>query len=107
MQIIEIMYTFNIMIFSVVQENSHSESTEVDVPTSSKQSRTETPHRSYDGDSLTLENNTSDNSSQSSSADSDSSQSSNKTSAHSSDNDGSVHDHTLPSSRRGRGHGRG
>ena len=101
------MYTFNKMIISVIQENSCSESTGVDVPTSSKRPRTETPLRSSDGDPSTFENDTSDNSSQSSSADSDSSQSSNKTSAHSSDNDGSVHDHTLPSSQRGRGHRHG
>ena len=95
------------MIISVIQENSCSKSTGVDVPTSSKRSRTETPHRSSDGDPSTAENNTSDNSSQPSSADSDSSQLSNKTSAYSSNNDGSVHDHTLPSSRHGRGRRRG
>ena len=57
------MYTFNKMIISVIQENSCSESTGVDVPTSSKRPRTETLHRSSDGDPSTFENNTSDNSS--------------------------------------------
>ena len=74
------------MIISVIQENSCSKSSRVDVLISSKQPHTEAPHRSSDGNPSTFENNTS---SQSSRADSDSSHSLNKTSAHSSDDDGS------------------
>ena len=66
------MYTFNKMIISVIQENSCSESTGVNVPSSSKRPCTATPHRSSDGDPSTFENDTSNNSSQSSSEDSDS-----------------------------------
>ena len=48
------MYTFNKMIISVIQEYSCSESTGVDVPTSSKRPCTETPHRSSDDDPSTI-----------------------------------------------------
>ena len=94
------MHTFNKMIISEIQEHSCGESTGVDVPTSSKR-----PHTEYYINHLmvTLQllrtihliivpnhqvkirivlNNQI------------------ITSEHSSDNDGSVHDHTLPSSRR-------
>ena len=61
------------MIIYVTQENSCSESTGVDVPSSSKRPCTEAPHQSSGGSPLTFESNTSDNSSQSPSADLDSS----------------------------------
>ena len=93
------------MIIFVIQENSCHESTGVDVITSSKRPCKETSYLSSNGVPSTFENNTSDNSSQSSIADSDSSQSSNKTSADSSDSNGSVHDHTIPSSQHGKGRG--
>ena len=79
------MYAFNKMIISVVQENSCSESTGVDVSSCSKRPHIEGLHRSSDGETSTFKNDTSDNISKSSSADSNSSQSSNKASAHSSD----------------------